>query len=92
MRTIATGIDVKNPIDQTIDTFALHTVTPKDAIERVHSLFPKARLEPAPNRMLMIEAAPPDISQIKTVLGALDTAPPTPTPRPIYPSEAVRIM
>jgi general secretion pathway protein D len=92
MRTIATGIDVKNPIDQTVDTFALHTVTPQDAIVRVHSLFPKARLEPAPNRTLMIEAAPQDISQIKAVLGAIDTAVPTPTPRPIYPSDAVRIM
>ena len=36
-------------------------------------------------------AAPADMAQIKAIVTAIDTAPPTPTPKPRYPAEAVRV-
>ncbi len=45
----------------------------------------------APNKTIIIMAAPPDMAQIKAIVTAIDTAPPTPTPKPRYPAEAVRV-
>ena len=36
-------------------------------------------------------ASPTDMAQIKAIVTAIDTAPPTPTPKPRYPAEAVRV-
>ena len=39
----------------------------------------------------MIMASPPDMAQIKSIVAAIDTAAPTPSPKPRYPAEAVRV-
>lgn len=91
MRTIASGIDVKNPTSTTVDTYQLKVLTPQVAASRLTGVFPTARVLVAPNRTIIITASPTDISQIKAIVAAIDTAPPTPSPKPHYPAEAVRI-
>lgn len=91
MRTIASGIDVKNPTATAVDTYQLKVLTPQTVAERLGGVFPQARVLVAPNRTVIIMASPADMSQIKAIVTAIDTAPPTPTPKPHYPAEAVRV-
>lgn len=91
MRTIAGGIDVKNPTATAVDTYQLKVLTPQTVAERLGGIFPQARVLVAPNRTVIIMASPADMSQIKAIVTAIDTAPPTPTPKPHYPAEAVRV-
>jgi general secretion pathway protein D len=91
MRTIASGIDVKNPTDTATDTYQTKIIAPQTAASRLSGVFPGARVLVAPNRTVIIMASPSDMAQIKSILTAIDTAPPTPTPKPRYPAEAVRV-
>jgi general secretion pathway protein D len=91
MRTIASGIDVKNPTDTTVDTYQLKVLSPQTAAGRLAGVFPQARVLVAPNRTILIMASPADMTQIKSIVTAIDTAPPTPSPKPRYPAEAVRV-
>ncbi len=91
MRTIAGGIDIKNPTATAIDTYQLKVLSPATVAQRLGSVFPQARVLVAPNRTVIIMASPIDMAQIKAVVTAIDTAPPTPTPKPRYPAEAVRV-
>jgi type II secretory pathway component GspD/PulD (secretin) len=91
MRTIATGIDVKNPTAAVVDTVQLHVTSDRDAVNRLRSLFGRSRFTSAPNRTVIIVATPADMLEIKSVLAAMDQAPSTPSPRPVYPAEAVRV-
>lgn len=91
MRTIATGIDTKNPTATAVDTYQLKVIKPQTAAERLAGVFPQARILVAPNKTIIIMASPADMAQIKAIVAAIDTAPPTPTPKPRYPAEAVRV-
>lgn len=91
MRTIASGIDTKNPTATAIDTYQLKVLKPQVVVERLSGVFPHARIVVAPNRTIIIMAAPADMAQIKAIVTAIDTAPPTPSPKPRYPAEAVRV-
>ncbi len=91
IRTIANGIDTKNPTATAVDTYQLKVLTPSTVAERLSGVFPQARVLVAPNRTIIIMAAPADMAQIKAIVTAIDTAPPTPTPKPQYPAEAVRV-
>jgi general secretion pathway protein D len=91
MRTIASGIDTKNPTATATDTYQLKVLSPSTVAQRLAGVFPQARVLVAPNRTIIIMASPADMSQIKAIVAAIDTPPPTPTPRPRYPAEAVRV-
>lgn len=91
MRTIASGIDTKNPTATATDTYQLKVLSPSTVAQRLAGVFPQARVLVAPNRTIIILASPTDMSQIKAIVAAIDTAPPTPTPKPRYPAEAVRV-
>ena len=91
MRTIAGGIDTKNPTATAVDTYQLKVIKPEIAAGRLRGVFPHDRILTAPNRTIIIMGSPQDMAQIKSIVGAIDTAPPTPTPRPRYPAEAVRV-
>ncbi|MEO7202929.1 MAG: secretin N-terminal domain-containing protein, partial [Candidatus Tumulicola sp.] len=91
MRTIASGIDVKNPTSTVVDTYQLKVLSPQLAASRLSGVFPNARVLVAPNKTIIIMASPADMAQIKSIVTAIDTAPPTPSPKPRYPAEAVRI-
>jgi len=91
MRTIATGIDVRNPTQPIVDTVQLHSVKPQDAIGRVRPIFTHARFALAPNRTIVISASQQDLAQIKAIFATIDTPPPSPTPRPEYAPQAVSV-
>ncbi len=91
MRTIVTGIDVRNPTDSIVDTAQVHTASVADVVSRLHRIFPHATFISSPNRTIVIEASQPDLAQIKSVISAIDTPPATPTPKPHYPTEAVSV-
>ncbi len=91
MRAIASGIDTKNPTARAVDTYQLKVLKPQSVAERLSGVFPRARILVAPNRTIIIMAAPADMAQIKSIVTAIDTAPPTPSPKPRYPAEAVRV-
>jgi hypothetical protein len=89
MRTIASGIDVKNPTATEVDTYQLKVLKPQTVAGRLAGVFPQARVLVAPNRTIIIMASPADMAQIKAIVTAIDTAPPTPSPKPRYPADGV---
>ena len=91
MRTIASGIDIKNPTDTAVDTVQLKALSPGAVAERLAGVFPSARVVVAPNKTVIVMASPADMAQIKAIIAAIDTPPPTPSPKPRYPAEAVRV-
>jgi hypothetical protein len=91
MRTIAGGIDTKNPTATAVDTYQLKILAPPTVAARLSGVFPQARILVAPNRTIIIMASSADMSQIKAIVAAIDAAPPTPSPKPRYPAEAVRV-
>ena len=50
MRTIASGIDTKNPTATAVDTYQLKVLKPQTVAERLSGVFPQARVLVAPNR------------------------------------------
>ena len=91
VRSVITGVDVKDPTSTTVDTDQVQHVRPDEVATRLRDLFPDARFSVAPNRTLIISAKPNDLTEIKSVISTIDTPPPTPSPRPEYPAEAVRV-
>ena len=79
------------PTATAVDTYQLKILSPPVVAQRLGGVFPQARIIVAPNRTIIIMASPVDMSQIKAIVAAIDTAPPTPTPKPRYPAEAVRV-
>ena len=92
IRAIAQGIDVKDPTSRSIDTVQMHAAQPADSAARLRKLFPDATFSVAANKTLIIDATPEDMTQIKALVATIDTPLPTPTPKPPYAPEAVRIM
>ncbi len=91
IKAIASAIDVKNPTDIQVDAQQLRTITPATAIGRLSGVFPSARFVSAPNSTVVVMARPSDMGQIKAILSAIDSPTPTPSAKPHYPSEAVRV-
>ncbi|MBC5805713.1 MAG: hypothetical protein GIW96_05780, partial [Candidatus Eremiobacteraeota bacterium] len=92
MRTILSGIDVKNPLATTATALPLHNSKPPEVIARLRALFPRARFAIGPNKTVLAVATQLDLAQITAIVSAIDTAPVTPPPATYAPAEAVRIM
>jgi type II secretory pathway component GspD/PulD (secretin) len=90
MRTILQGIDVRNPTRATSDAVQLHSANPATVAARLRALYPGARIALAPNKTLLVEAAPADLAQIKALIATVDTPSATPAPS-TAPVEAVRV-
>ena len=91
VRQIVSAIDVKNPSSRTVDAIQTHFVSPNIIAEKIRSLFPATKVVVAPNRTLLVSAVPQDSEQIKSLIGAIDAAPATPTPAPEYAPDSVRV-
>jgi type II secretory pathway component GspD/PulD (secretin) len=90
MRGVLQGLDVRGPLRATSDAVQLHTADPAAVANRLRRLYRGARIEPAPNRTLLIKATPGDLAQIKALIAAIDTPLATPSPA-AAPVEAVRV-
>ncbi|MGH7737992.1 MAG: secretin N-terminal domain-containing protein, partial [Candidatus Tyrphobacter sp.] len=91
VRTILQGIDVRNPSDDSVDAQTLHNVSPQAVLRQLRSVFPTDHFFVAPNRTLITVASPDDLQQIRTIVAAIDTPPVTPSPRPRYAPDALRV-
>jgi hypothetical protein len=84
MHTIASGIDVSYPTDTATGTYQLKVISGDTVAARLSGVFPGAWVLVAPNRNVIITGSPSDMGQIKAIIAAIDTAPPTPR----HPAEA----
>ncbi len=91
MRAVLLGIDVRSPLRTTSEAVQLRSADPGVVAARIRRLYRGARIESAPNRTLLIEAAPADLAQIKSLIAAIDTPPATPSPAAAAPVDAVRV-
>jgi type II secretory pathway component GspD/PulD (secretin) len=91
MRAVLQGIDVRSPLRATSEAVQLRTADPVVVAARIRLLYRGARIAGAPNRTLLIEAAPADLAQIKALIAAIDTPPATPSPAAAAPVDAVRV-
>jgi len=91
MRAVLQGIDVRSPLRATSEAVQLRTADPAAVAARIRRLYRGARIENAPNRTLLIEAAPADLAQIKALIVAIDSPPATPSPLAAAPVDAVRV-
>ncbi len=90
MRAVVQGIDVRDPTRPMPEAVQLRNADPRTVADRIRALYRDARVTLAPNRTLLIDAAPADLAQIKTLLATIDTPPVSPSPS-AAPVEAVRV-
>jgi general secretion pathway protein D len=91
MRSVLTGIDVQDPTRRTTEAIQLHLVDPRSIAAKLQSMYTGAKVTAGPNRTLIVEAAPLDMNQIKSIVASMDS--PTATPAPTTaPAEAVRLV
>jgi type II secretory pathway component GspD/PulD (secretin) len=90
MRTVIEGIDVRDPARPVSEAVQLRSADPAAVAAQLRRIYPTARIAEAPNRTLLIEAKPADLTQIKALVAALDTPLPTSAPS-TAPVDAVRV-
>ena len=86
VRTVISGLDVRNPTQPTVEVIQLRTIKPNAVVQRVAPLFPNASLTIASKDSVLLRARPLDASQIKALITSLDAPPlasPPPTPDPV---------
>ena len=86
VRTVISGLDVRNPTQPTVEVIALHTIKPDALVQRVAPLFPSASLTVASKNSVLLRARPLDATQVKALITSLDAPPlasPPPTPDPV---------
>ena len=85
MRSVLSGIDVRDPTRPTVAVVPLQSHDLAAQIARIRALYPHAHLEALSHQRLLIKATPHDMEAIHTLLSALDAPVPTtaPSPRPI---------
>ncbi|HXW76129.1 MAG TPA: secretin N-terminal domain-containing protein, partial [Candidatus Eremiobacteraceae bacterium] len=90
MRTVLAGIDVPNPTQPQSEAIPLHTVDAHALAAKVGALYPNARVAAGPNKTLLVTASPQDMTQIKALVGAIDT-PEGQATETAAPSQAIRV-
>jgi len=86
VRTVISGLDVRNPTQPTVEVIQLHTIKPDALVQRVAPLFPGASLTVASKNSVLLRARPLDATQVKALITSLDAPPlasPPPTPDPV---------
>ncbi|HKU67509.1 MAG TPA: secretin N-terminal domain-containing protein [Candidatus Baltobacteraceae bacterium] len=91
IRTIVTGIDVKNPRSSVSQAQQLHHTTPQEVIPKLEALYPNARFAAGPNKTILISASQQDEQEIDAIVSSIDTSTETPAPS-LPPAEVVRVL
>jgi type II secretory pathway component GspD/PulD (secretin) len=91
VRTVISGLDVRNPNQPTLEVVQLHTIKPDALVHKVAPLFPAASITVASKNSVLLKAKPLDGTQIKALITSLDAAPVVSPPPPPDPVEAVDI-
>ncbi|HKU66861.1 MAG TPA: secretin N-terminal domain-containing protein [Candidatus Baltobacteraceae bacterium] len=91
IRTIVSGIDVKNPRSYVSQAQQLHHTTPQEVMPKLHALYPAARFAAGPNKTVLISATQQDVQEIDSIISSIDT--PLTTPAPSYPpAQVMRVL
>jgi type II secretory pathway component GspD/PulD (secretin) len=90
MRGVLSGIDVVSPTKPTTEAIPLHTIGAQSIAAKVAALYPNARVAPGPNKTLLVTASPQDMTEIKSLVAAVDTPAVPPAPA-MAPAQAVRV-
>ncbi|MHB8147569.1 MAG: DUF6531 domain-containing protein [Vulcanimicrobiaceae bacterium] len=85
VRTVVSGVDVKNPTQPVVQVIQLHVLKPQEVVEKVGPLFPNASVRTASKTSVLVRATALDSSQIQALISSLDVppasaAPSTPSP------------
>ncbi|HKU67504.1 MAG TPA: secretin N-terminal domain-containing protein [Candidatus Baltobacteraceae bacterium] len=91
IRTIVSGIDVKNPRSYVSQAQQLHHTTPQQVIPKLKALYPNARFAAGPNKTVLISATQQDEQEIDSIVASIDTPLTTPAPS-AAPAEVVRVL
>lgn len=77
IRTVLQSIDVRSPLQPSIDAIALRFIDGARLVSHLQALYPSARFTATSKSALLIRASPPDLQQIKGVIASLDVSPAT---------------
>ncbi|HTU70981.1 MAG TPA: secretin N-terminal domain-containing protein [Candidatus Baltobacteraceae bacterium] len=91
VRTVISGLDVRNPNQPTLEVVQLRTIKPDALVHRIAPLFPNASITVASKDSVLLKAKPLDATQIKALITSLDAPPAVSPPPPPDPVEAVDI-
>ncbi len=91
MRGVVTQLDVRSPSKTQTTAIPLNTVSAATLIPKLHAIFRSARFAAGPNKSLIVNATPADLTEIKGLVAAIDV-PPTPAPANARASEAVKVQ
>ncbi|HTC31562.1 MAG TPA: secretin N-terminal domain-containing protein [Candidatus Acidoferrum sp.] len=86
VRTVISGLDVRNPNQPALEVVQLHTIKPDALVHKVAPLFPNASITVASKNSVLLKAKPLDGTQVKALIASLDAAPtvsPSPPPDPV---------
>jgi len=91
VRTVISGLDVRNPNQPTLEVVQLHTIKPDALVQKVAPLFPASSITVASKNSVLLKAKPLDATQIKALISSLDAAPMVSPPPPPDPVEAIDV-
>ncbi|HTV72420.1 MAG TPA: secretin N-terminal domain-containing protein, partial [Candidatus Acidoferrales bacterium] len=91
VRSVISGLDVKNPTQPSVEIVQLHFVKPESVVHRLGPLFPNASIAVASKDTILLRARPLDATQIKALISSLDVPPAVSPPPPPNPVDAVDI-
>jgi type II secretory pathway component GspD/PulD (secretin) len=75
MRTVITGIDVKSPFADSTQVLQVRASAQSAVLSQLRSVFPQSRFTSGPNHTIIVSATQQDLTQINSLVGALDTPP-----------------
>jgi type II secretory pathway component GspD/PulD (secretin) len=89
-RAILQGLDVRDPSKPTSEAITLRSPTAAMVAERLRALYPAAKITVISRTTMLVSATPPDMTQIKGLIGGIDAPTAAPTTIPVA-SEAVKV-
>jgi type II secretory pathway component GspD/PulD (secretin) len=89
-RAVIQGLDVRDVSKPTSEALTLHGQNASVVADRLHRLFPAAKITVVSRSALLVSAVPADLAQIKSLVAALDAPTPAPTTAPVS-SDAVKV-
>ncbi|HEY0614668.1 MAG TPA: secretin N-terminal domain-containing protein, partial [Candidatus Elarobacter sp.] len=89
-RAILQGLDVRDASKPSSEAIVLRTPTAQMVADRLRSLYPNTKITVVSRTTMLVSATPPDMTQIKSLVGSLDAPTAAPTTLPLA-SEAVKV-
>ena len=89
-KAVIQGLDVRDATKPATEALTLRSQNASVVSDKLHGLFPAAKITVVSRSALLVSAIPPDLAQIKSLVAALDAPTPAPTIAPVA-SDAVKV-